>query len=757
MQRRHSIACPPRGFIVESPRETSSTSAVTSEKDDSQQDELAPKAMVVAVRIRPLSGKETESGQKSCITIVNGQTIAIKRQDSTSTAGYLKSQMAAINEYGFDAAFDEHATQMQVYQATAKPFIPNLLAGLNVTVFAYGATGSGKTHTMLGNTRADEAAGHAEGGIIPLTVNDLFAHIDARRAVAAIGETWTVSVTFVEIYNEQVYDLLEPTGKILQLREDQEKGTVVVAGVVEQATPSAKAVFDMLARGNGNRKTEATMANQVSSRSHAVLQLTLRHSRRNEAARDITVESKLSLIDLAGSERASATNNRGARLQEGANINKSLLALGNCINSLASNAGASRRTNVKYRDSRLTHLLKSSLEGGRCNLVMIANVNPSDLTYEDSHNTLKYANRAKQIKVDARATAITVESTWVEREARLREENARLRERVAVLEALVSSLTSSGAQVGFTDATAELIEEDEAAEEAVEEEGVPEPESMAEADDDDVAASLPLDQSIDNRADVSGTQAHLKCVLEEVDVESETVEPVQEVASSSSSSSSKKRPREEDRGDEVLAESGGLSDSTIVAMLDSMDADATVEDAAPAAEVEVEVAVPNKKRRGSLLPKPKTRGEKETVAVEPAPALPMAPTQPAPSDRRTRRNTISAPRSQQDENHNPQIQSVPTTVDNAAKAPSNTNTSASTRRKSLAAVSALLDALPDTDCAAAEASKVATRSSVSKVAAPLAQRGLSMRRKSVGTSQQAAAPVAHFDGWTPNQQVYIDI
>ena len=189
--------------------------------------------------------------------------------------------------------------------------------------------------------------------------------------------------TFVEIYNEQVYDLLAP-GKPLSLREDTDRGVVVCAGVTESQTQSAVDVMDLLAIGNKNRKTEATMANSVSSRSHAVLQLCIKHVERSpETGREICTESKLSLIDLAGSERASATNNRGARLHEGANINKSLLALANCINALATNSTCGKKTNVKYRDSRLTHLLKSSLEGGNCNLVMIANINPSHLTFED--------------------------------------------------------------------------------------------------------------------------------------------------------------------------------------------------------------------------------------------------------------------------------------------------------------------------------------------------------------------------------------
>ncbi len=260
------------------------------------------------------------------------------------------------------------------------------------------------------------------------------------------------------MYNEQVYDLIEGNGKVLSLREDQDRGVVVAAGATEQPVCTYDDVIELLMIGNRNRKTEATQMNTVSSRSHAVLLLTVKHSKKassSASAKEVVTESKLSLIDLAGSERASATNNRGARLHEGANINKSLLALANCINSLAANNQggiSSKRLNVKYRDSKLTHLLKSSLEGN-CNLVMIANINPSDAVFEDSHNTLKYANRAKSLKVpvllsrskDALLLKDSDGGSVIELEANfssLDEENAWLRSRVSVLEELVQDLQS---------------------------------------------------------------------------------------------------------------------------------------------------------------------------------------------------------------------------------------------------------------------------------------------------------------------------
>ena len=407
------------------------------------------KGILVAVRIRPLSSKELDAGAQSCCELLDKTNIVTITQAGI-VGSYLKSQAGTVNDYAFDAVFDSSASQMDVYRRTAKPFIPKVLAGLNVTVFAYGATSAGKTHTMFGSSRADEAASHGEAGIIPNAVRDVFDSIDDRKTNLVVGEKWRVTVSYIEVYNEQIYDLLvpSPTGKFLSLREDQEKGIVKVAGVIEQEVLTLDEVLKLLALGNKNRKTEATMANQVSSRSHAILQLTVIHSIRIGNGKDSVVESKLSLIDLAGSERASATNNRGARLMEGANINKSLLALANCINALAeNNNGTGKKGNVKYRDSKLTLLLKNSLEG-RANLVIIANINPSHVTLEDSHNTLKYANRAKNIKVNPLLKEIPKELSWAEREVRLREENQTLKERVALLESIVEDLRMSLRETG---------------------------------------------------------------------------------------------------------------------------------------------------------------------------------------------------------------------------------------------------------------------------------------------------------------------
>jgi len=287
--------------------------------------------MHVSVRVRA-----PDAGHSSCCDVHDNLHVSITKRGANGS--YLKSQAGAVTTYGYDSVFDEKASQRDVYlQTTAKSVDDLMTKGLNLTVFAYGATSAGKTHTMFGNTRQDGAHATADAGLIPNAVADVFAHI-AKRSEG--NEVWDVMVSFVEVYNESILDLLNPdtssssssssssggssgNNKGLSLREDQEKGIVVIAGVTEQRVSTVEAVMDLLVYGNQNRKTESTNANQTSSRSHALLQLTIsRTSRAPGSNKEVTTEAKLNLIDLAGSERASASSNSGARLAEGANINK---------------------------------------------------------------------------------------------------------------------------------------------------------------------------------------------------------------------------------------------------------------------------------------------------------------------------------------------------------------------------------------------------------------------------------------------------
>lgn len=236
---------------------------------------------------------------------------------------------------------------------------------------------------------------------LALTVPPLHQVAGLFEAIDASKTRVVVRLQYVEIYNEVVKDLLDPSDKItLDVREDPRQGTFV-AGAASLVVGSREAVEDMLARGNQFRTTSATGCNEVSSRSHAVLQLRL-ETEKEGGAKAI---GKLALIDLAGSERATKTDNRGQRLNEGANINRSLLALANCINALVQGGGpgAGRgrgHAHVPYRDSKLTRLLKDSL-GGKSTTCIITNVSPASDQFEETINTLKYANRAKNIKTKA--------------------------------------------------------------------------------------------------------------------------------------------------------------------------------------------------------------------------------------------------------------------------------------------------------------------------------------------------------------------
>lgn len=285
--------------------------------------------------------------------------------------------------FAFDRIFDENVSQTEVYEGTTKNLLDSVLDGYNATVFAYGATGCGKTHTITGTSQMP--------GIIFLTMQELFEKIGDRS-----DEKHTeITLSYLEIYNETIRDLLVPGGSKqgLMLRDDSNQ-TVTVAGLTSHHPKDVQEVMDMIVRGNEYRTVSPTEANATSSRSHAVLQINVAQKDRNAAVNEPHTMATLSIIDLAGSERASATKNRGDRLLEGANINKSLLALGSCINALCD---ARKKNHVPYRNSKLTRLLKFSL-GGNCKTVMIVCVSPSSAHFDETQNTLRYANRAKNIQ-----------------------------------------------------------------------------------------------------------------------------------------------------------------------------------------------------------------------------------------------------------------------------------------------------------------------------------------------------------------------
>ncbi|CAK9004185.1 Kinesin-like protein KIF19 [Durusdinium trenchii] len=327
---------------------------------------------------------------QSICRVMDGRLVILLDPGASAANDYLRQDKSKEKRFAFDQAFGDVDTKT-LFTATAEPLIKSVLQGYNATVFAYGSTGAGKTFTMIGTP--------VEPGIMFRSVEEIFRGVEANAEEGK--DCFSVSCSFVEVYNENFRDLAcETSSGILDLREDPVCGSYV-AGITEVQAQSVQEVMDLLQHGNQRRTTEPTAMNVTSSRSHAVLQVRVERRASNPSSVSGTLMGKLSMIDLAGSERAAETKNSGLRLLEGAKINRSLLALGNCINALASGSSF-----VPYRDSKLTRLLKDSL-GGNCKTVMIANASPSHLSYEDTLNTLKYANRAKNIRVRAKQNLVT--------------------------------------------------------------------------------------------------------------------------------------------------------------------------------------------------------------------------------------------------------------------------------------------------------------------------------------------------------------
>uniref|UniRef100_A0A8P4GKY1 Kinesin-like protein n=1 Tax=Dicentrarchus labrax TaxID=13489 RepID=A0A8P4GKY1_DICLA len=353
----------------------------------------------VVVRVRPTSDREKRENCRNVVQVVDHHMLIFDpKEESTSCFGSQRVRNRNINKrankdlkFVFDHVFGEDSTQVDIFENTTKVVLDGVMNGFNSTVFAYGATGAGKTHTMLGSQN--------DPGVMYRTMKDLFQRMDDAKE----EKEFAVAFSYLEVYNEQIRDLLANVGP-LAVREDSSKG-VVVQGLTLHQPKSAEHILEALDSGNRNRTQHPTDMNATSSRSHAVFQIYLRQKDKTASLNPNVCVAKMSLIDLAGSERASATNAKGARLREGANINRSLLALGNVINALAD----PKKTHIPYRDSKLTRLLKDSL-GGNCRTVMIANVGPSSSTYDDTHNTLKYANRAKEIKSSLKSNVVSLDS-----------------------------------------------------------------------------------------------------------------------------------------------------------------------------------------------------------------------------------------------------------------------------------------------------------------------------------------------------------
>ncbi|XP_045115573.1 kinesin-like protein KIF19 isoform X2 [Portunus trituberculatus] len=370
--------------------------------------------LTVAVRVRPLTNEERQRGCYRILKVLDDKMLILVQQ-ATDKNDHLRKKRNEDKEFVFDCLHGEDSTQIKVYEDTTQSLVKDVLDGFTAAVFAYGPTGAGKTYTMVGTPE--------QPGIMVQALNDLFQCLnDPSRTTKT-----KITMSYLEIYNENIRDLLQPSGT-LDLREDAKTGVIQVAGLSEREISTTKEVMKLLTKGNKERTCEPTAANKTSSRSHALLQVNVRKSTIKGVGEEIKL-GRLFMIDLAGSERAKQTQNKGKRLQEGAHINRSLLALGNCINALAEGQAKF----VNFRDSKLTRLLKDALSGN-CRTVMVAHVSPSHHHREETRNTLIYAARARNISLKTHSNRLNVTSQVTQYKqmiTELQEEVQRLKDKIA--------------------------------------------------------------------------------------------------------------------------------------------------------------------------------------------------------------------------------------------------------------------------------------------------------------------------------------
>ncbi|XP_057506959.1 kinesin-like protein KIN-5C [Actinidia eriantha] len=361
----------------------------------------------VLLRCRPFSEEELRNNAPQVLTcneyqreVAVSQNIAGKHIDRVFT---------------FDKVFGPSAQQKDLYDQAVIPIVNEVLEGFNCTIFAYGQTGTGKTYTMEGECKRSKSGPKGElppeAGVIPRAVKQIFDTLEGQNA------EYSVKVTFLELYNEEITDLLAPEEisrvpiedrqkKQLPLMEDG-KGGVLVRGLEEEIVTSASEIFTLLERGSAKRRTAETLLNKQSSRSHSLFSITIHIKESTPEGEELIKCGKLNLVDLAGSENISRSGAREGRAREAGEINKSLLTLGRVINALVEHLG-----HIPYRDSKLTRLLRDSL-GGRTKTCIIATVSPAVHCLEETLSTLDYAHRAKNIKNKPEVNQKMMKSTLI--------------------------------------------------------------------------------------------------------------------------------------------------------------------------------------------------------------------------------------------------------------------------------------------------------------------------------------------------------
>lgn len=422
----------------------------------------------VAVRVRPFNSRET-SKESKCIIQMQGNSTSIINP---------KNPKEAPKSFSFDYSYWSHtspedpcfASQSRVYNDIGKEMLLHAFEGYNVCIFAYGQTGAGKSYTMMGKQEESQA------GIIPQLCEELFEKINDN---CNEDMSYSVEVSYMEIYCERVRDLLNPKNKgNLRVREHPLLGPYV-EDLSKLAVTSYTDIADLMDAGNKARTVAATNMNETSSRSHAVFTIVFTQKKQDPETNLSTEKvSKISLVDLAGSERADSTGAKGTRLKEGANINKSLTTLGKVISALAEVSKKKKKTDfIPYRDSVLTWLLRENL-GGNSRTAMVAALSPADINYDETLSTLRYADRAKQIKCNA----VINEDPNAKLVRELKEEVTRLKDLLRaqglgdIIDTSMGSLTSSpsscslNSQAGLTSVTSiqERIMSTPGGEEAIE-------------------------------------------------------------------------------------------------------------------------------------------------------------------------------------------------------------------------------------------------------------------------------------------------
>ncbi|GAA6088369.1 kinesin-like protein KIF11 [Tachysurus ichikawai] len=412
----------------------------------------------VVVRCRPFNAVERKSNSHGVVDCDSN------RKEVTVRTGSVTDKTSR-KMYTFDMVFGPSAKQIDVYKSVVCPILDEVIMGYNCTIFAYGQTGTGKTFTMEGERSPNEEFTWEEdplAGIIPRTLHQIFEKLTTN------GTEFSVKVSLLEIYNEELFDLLSPSPDVterLQLFDDpRNKRGVIVKGLEEITVHNKNEVYQILERGSAKRKTASTLMNAYSSRSHSVFSVTIHMKEITLEGEELVKIGKLNLVDLAGSENIGRSGAVDKRAREAGNINQSLLTLGRVITALVE-----RGPHVPYRESKLTRILQDSL-GGRTKTSIIATVSPASINLEETLSTLDYANRAKNImnkpEVNQKLTKRTLIKEYTEEIERLKRDLAATREKHGVYlsaenyESMNSKLVSQEEQITEYTERIAAVEED---------------------------------------------------------------------------------------------------------------------------------------------------------------------------------------------------------------------------------------------------------------------------------------------------------